>query len=29
MAEIYGKWFKYLIYGLNMWELTLEILGNG
>ena len=22
MAQIYGKWFKYLTYGLDMWELT-------
>ena len=22
MAKIYGKWLKYLINGLNMWELT-------
>ena len=23
MAQIYGKWFKYLTNGLNMWELRL------
>ena len=22
MAQIYGKWRKYLTNGLNMWELT-------
>ena len=22
MAQIYGKWLKYLTNGLNMWELT-------
>ena len=22
IAKIYGKWFKYLTSGLNMWELT-------
>ena len=35
MAQIYGKWLKYLTKGLNMWELTLrfyemaKIFGNG
>ena len=24
MAQIYAKWLKYLINGLNMWELTLR-----
>ena len=22
VSKIYGKWFKYLTNGLNMWELT-------
>ena len=22
MAQIYGKWLKYLTNGLNMWEMT-------
>ena len=22
VSKIYGKWFKYLVNGFNMWELT-------
>ena len=29
MAQIYGKWLKYLTNGLNIGGFDLEILGNG